>query len=165
MLENEPQTWEAVAEFLPILLSKLTNGKPIVRDSRGRLPKIPEKGIYVFYETSNPLYVGRSDRMRERILEHGRPSSLHNSATFAFLLAMETATYNGVDFTGLTRDDLQITDGFKYLYGQAKERVRNMQVKVVEVIDPIEQSVFEVYAALHLKTTRDHGGYNDFENH
>ena len=40
-----------------------------------------------------------------------------------------------------------------------------MQVKVVEVDDAIEQSVFEVYAALHLKTTRGHCGYNDFENH
>ena len=54
---------------------------------------IPDKGIYVFYESGKPLYVGRSDRMRGSILEHGRPSSLHNSATFAFLLAMKTATY------------------------------------------------------------------------
>ena len=40
-----------------------------------------------------------------------------------------------------------------------------MQVKVAEVDDAIEQSMFEVYAVLHLKTTRYHGGYNDFENH
>ena len=126
---------------------------------------IPEKGIYVFYESGEPLYVGRSNRMRERILEHGRPSSVHNSATFAFLLAMETATCKGIDCTGITRDHLQNEDDFKPLYDQAKERVRNMQVRAVEVDDAIEQSVFEVYAALHLKTTRDHGGYNDFENH
>ena len=126
---------------------------------------IPMKGIYVFYKSGKPLYVGRSDRMRERIREHGRPSSLHNSATFAFLLAMKMATCKGIDCTGRTRDDLQIADDFKPLYDQAKERVRNMQVKVVEVDDAIEQSVFEVYAALHLKTTREHGGYNDFENH
>ena len=71
----------------------------------------------------------------------------------------------GIDCTGMIRDDLQIADDFKPLYGQAKERVRNMQVRVVEVSDAIEQSVFEVYTALYLKTTRDHGGYNDFENH
>jgi hypothetical protein len=35
-----------------------------------------------------------------------------------------------------------------------------MQVRVVEVIDPIEQTVFEVYAALVLRTP-----YNNFENH
>ena len=165
MSENEPQTWGAVADRLPVLLNKLTDSNPIVRDSRGRLPMIPEKGIYVFYESGKPLYIGRSDRMRARILEHGRPSSLHNSATFAFLLAMEMATCKGIDRTGITRDDLQTADDFKPLYDQAKERVRNMQVKVVEIDGTVEQSVFEVYAALHLKTTRDHGGYNDFENH
>ena len=165
MSDNEPQTWEAVAGRLPVLLNQLTGSNPIVRDSRGRLPMIPMKRIYVFYKSGKPLYVGRSDRMRERILEHGRPSSLHNSATFAFLLAMKMATCKGIDCTGRTRDDLQIADDFKPLYDQAKERVRNMQVKVVEVDDAIEQSVFEVYAALHLKTTRDHCGYNDFENH
>ena len=165
MSENKPQAWEAVADRLPVLLNQLTDSNPIVRDSRGRFPMIPEKGIYVFYESGKPLYVGRSDRMRERILEHGRPSSLHNSATFAFLLAVEMATCKGIDCTGITRGDLQIADDFKPLYDQAKERVHNMQVKVAEVDDAIEQSVFEVYAALHLKATRDHGGYNDFENH
>ena len=165
MLEKEPQTWEAVADRLPVLLNKLTKNNPILRDSRGRLPMILEKGIYVFYESGKPLYVGRSDRMRSRILEHGRPSSLHNSATFAFLLAMEMATCKGIDCAGITRDDLQIAGDFKPLYDQAKERVRNMQVRVVEISDAIEQSVFEVYAALHLNTTRDRGGYNDFENH
>ena len=68
MSENEPQTWGAVADRLPVLLNKLTDSNPIVRDSRGRLPMIPEKGIYVFYESGKPLCIGRSDRMRARIL-------------------------------------------------------------------------------------------------
>ena len=141
MSENEPQTWEAVAGHLPVLLNQLTDSNPIVRDSRGELPMIPERGIYVFCESGKPLYVGRTDRMRERILEHGRPSSLHNSATFAFLLAMKKAKCKGIDCTG-TRDGLQIADGFKPLFDQAKDRVRNMQVMVVKVDDAIEQSVF-----------------------
>ena len=40
-----------------------------------------------------------------------------------------------------------------------------MGIRVVEVNDPIEQVVFEVYAALELGTTREQGGFNDFENH
>ena len=40
-----------------------------------------------------------------------------------------------------------------------------MQCRVVEVTDAIEQAVFEIYAALALRTTRDQGGYNDFETH
>ena len=165
MSENKSRTWEAVVGRLPDLLNQLTGSNHIDRDRRGGLPLIPKKGIYVFYKSGKPVYVGRTDRMRERILEHGRPSSLHNSATFAFLLALEMATSKSIDCTGTTRDDLQIADDFKPLFDKAKELVRNMEVKVVEVDDAIEQSVFEIYAALQLKTTREHGGYNDFENH
>ena len=79
MSEREPRTWGAIADRLPVLLNKLTESDPIVRDRRGSLPIIPDKGIYVFYESEKPLYVGRSDRMRSRILEHVRPSSkLHS---------------------------------------------------------------------------------------
>ena len=165
MSVNKPRTWEAVVCRLPDLLNQLTSGNQIVRDSWGSLPTITEKGIYVFYESGKPVYVGRSDRLRSRILEHGRPSSLHNSATLAFLLAMDMATSKGIDCTGKKRDDLQIAEDFKPLFDKAKELVRNMEVKVLKVDDAIEQAVFEVYVALHLKTTREHGGYNDFENH
>ena len=46
----------------------------------GPLLGIPQRGIY---ENDAPVYVGRSKRMRKRLLEHSRPSSMHNSATFA----------------------------------------------------------------------------------
>ena len=121
--------------------------------------------IYVFYEAGKPRYVGRSDRMRTSILEHGRAGSRHNSATFAFLLAAEAAHEKGIDCNARTRDELQQADDFRPLYDESKARVRRMAFKVVEVTDPIEQSVFEVYAAWCLKTTREQGGYNDFRNH
>ena len=38
ILQEAAQTWEAVAERLPILLSKLTNSSPIIGDSGARLP-------------------------------------------------------------------------------------------------------------------------------
>ena len=40
-----------------------------------------------------------------------------------------------------------------------------MEFRVVEIADPIEQTMFEIYAALRLKTTLEHCGYNDFQNH
>ena len=42
-------------------------------------------GIYVFSESGKPLYVGRTDDLRKRLLSHRHRS--HNTATFAFLLA------------------------------------------------------------------------------
>jgi hypothetical protein len=46
------------------------------------------------------------------------------------------------------------------LFLHAKERVSRMTVRVIEITDPIEQTLFEVYAALALGTV-----YNVFENH
>lgn len=67
----------------------------------------------------------------------------------------------------LSRDKLQRDPEFKKLFDATKEGVRSMGIRVVEVDDPIEQAVFEVYAALELGTTRGRGqvGFNDFENH
>ena len=165
MPKQEPLAWEAVQTRLPDLLNELKSCPPLLRDSPRRLLDIPKQGIYVFYEDGRPRYVGRSDRMRTRILEHGRAGSRHNAATFAFLLATEVAHGKGIDRTARTRDDLQKADDFKPLYDEAKARVRRMEFKVVEVTDPIEQAAFEVYAALCLKTTLEQGGYNDFRNH
>lgn len=104
--------------------------------------------------------MGRSNRLRERLLEHSRPSSVHNSATFAFLLAVEKAEKQGIDCKSKKRDLLQVAPEFKAIYLKAKERVRDMDIKVIWVKDAIEQTVFEVYAALKLNTP-----YNTFENH
>ena len=47
------------------------------------------KGIYVFYEGEKPLYVGRTDQMADRLLNHtGKPNAdAPSSATFALILA------------------------------------------------------------------------------
>ncbi len=150
MPKQEPPVWEAVQRRLPDLLDELKSCPPIVRDSPRRNLDIPKQGISVFLEDGRPRYVGRSDRMRTRILEHGRAGSQHNAATFAFLLATEAAHQKGIDCTARTRAELQNSDDFNPLYDEAKARVRSMEFKVVEVTDPIEQAVFEAYAALCL---------------
>ena len=174
------QSWESTSMKMPDLLKKLKSsdllhrdGRGQIRDEQGRLPDhFPGRGIYVFYENCKPLYVGRSgkkggnpDRMRERIYEHCQKSSTHNSASFAFLLAVEKAKKQGIDCNSLTRDALQNEPRFKKIYDKEKKRVRAMGVRVVEVDDSIEQTIFEVYAALRLGTTVQQGGYNDFDNH
>lgn len=147
--------------------SIIANMEPILNQllasphlSRTELQNVPKKGIYVFYEHASPIYVGRSNRVRQRLLEHSRPSSQHNSATFAFNLAMEAATQTGVTIPQTTRTKLQTYPPFRKLYSRAKERVAEMKVRVIEITDPIEQTIFEVYAALALGTA-----YNEFDTH
>ena len=149
--------FEDVIAKMPVLMQRLQASPALSRDN---LREVRECGLYVFYENGAPIYVGRSNRLKERILEHGRRSTWHNSATFAFLLAEEEARKQGIDIASLTRTQQQNDPAFGPLYSQAKERVSKMAVRVVYVEDPIEQTVFEVYAALTLGTR-----YNDFDNH
>jgi len=127
--------------------------------ARDQLRNVPEQGVYVFFDGQDqPLYVGRSDRMRERLLMHGRPSAGHESATFAFLLAKEKIVYPGT--MTRSRKNLQEDKEFSKHYFAQKVEVRKMKVRVIEIIDPAEQALFEIYASLEMGTP-----YNVWENH
>ncbi len=151
------ERFDNVVTKMPLLLSQLL---ATVALTRANLKEVPERGIYVFYDRGTPIYVGRSNRLRQRLLEHGRPSSRHNSATFAFNLAIDAAHHSRIDVEGKTRTELENDISFANEYTEQKKRVAAMQVRVVEVNDAIEQTLFEVYAALALRTP-----HNDFETH
>ncbi len=142
-----------VAE-MPDLLRRLQSGDLLSRDNIG---DIPQCGIYVLYENGRPIYVGRSDHLRSRLLGHSRPSSGHNSATFAFNLAKEEAANEGIDISQ-RRKQLENDPAFEPLFSEAKKRVSQMQIRVILVDDAALQAVFEVYVALALETP-----YNAFK--
>jgi hypothetical protein len=141
------------------LMKNLLNAPLLSRDN---LKDIPSKGLYVFYENDTPIYVGISgkNRMKKRIMGHGRKSGVHNSATFAFNIAKKDAEKIGLNIKE-KRKILQKIPEFADLYTQAKERVSKMKVRVVEINDPNFRALFEIYAALVLNTTE----YNSFETH
>lgn len=149
--------FKVLIDKLPVLFETLVNAglKPW-----NNLGPLPQNGIYVFYENGRPIYVGRSNRMKDRIKEHGRPSSTHNSAPFAFNLAKKVAKEKDVDVSRRRRE-LEKDPIFSGLFLKAKERVSRMSVKVIEVDNPVIQTLLEVYAALSLGTTE----YNDFDTH
>jgi hypothetical protein len=78
------------------LMKNLLNAPLLSRDN---LKDIPSKGLYVFYENDTPIYVGISgkNRMKKRIMGHGRKSGVHNSATFAFNIAKKDAEKIGLN--------------------------------------------------------------------
>jgi len=146
-----------LVQQLPELLRRLSDS-PL--KSRSNLSTIPSKGVYLFYENANPIYVGRTDRMKARLQEHSRPSSGHTSATFAFNIATKDAIGKGIDVKK-PRKLLEQDRDFAPLFSIAKERVSRMGVRVVGIDDPIVQTLFEVYAVIALKTQE----YNYFETH
>ena len=117
---------------------------------------IPQEGVYAFYEHGEPIYVGRSNGMRQRIRQHGAVSSRHGSATFAFKLLLEKKGEPGRHRSSAPRKELE--ERHSEEYSRQRERIRNMTVRVVEIEDQRVQAVFETYAILALGTTR----YNTF---
>ncbi len=153
--------FEDVIDRMPRYLQELKDCQIITRDGRERLPPIlPDKGIYVFYEDGQALYVGRSDHLRARLLQHGQASGGHGSAPFAFNIARKKLRITRPDCDSMSRSALEQDPEFAPLFSQAKRRVRRMGIRVVEIQDPIEQTIFEVYAHLKLGTP-----FNSFENH
>ena len=59
------------------------------------LRNLPQRGVYAFYENDRAIYVGRSNRMRNRIREHGAENSRQGAATFAYKLTLEAAGEKG----------------------------------------------------------------------
>ena len=148
--------FDEMIDQLPLLLKQLVDSPSKNRDTLGALPK---KGIYVFYEDECPIYVGRSNRIKERLLEHSRPSSTHTSATFAFNLAKEAAIKKEIDVNNKARVHLETDSDFSSLFSEAKERVSRMSIKVIKIDDPIIQTIFEVYVSVKFNT------FNDFDTH
>lgn len=156
-------------ECPPLRMETTTERNRLRREIRQLVPSF--KGIYVFYEKEegkeNPLYVGRTDQMADRLLNHGRKpnADVQSSATFALILAK-----NEFRRTFSVQYDLFGKELAKELSGQrikkmelwmdAVNRVKRMLVRVVEVEHPHEQAVFEVYVHEKLKTP-----FNSFANH
>ena len=149
--------WNDLVKHMPTLLKQLTSQPLRPWNDRGILP---HKGVYVFYEDGKPMYVGRTKSMSRRLQQHGNPSSGHNSATFAFNIAKREAIKKEMNVQ-MTRNQLQVDPAFSKLYLEAKAKVSKMPVRVIEINNPIVQTLFEVYAVMCLDTKE----YNDFDTH
>jgi hypothetical protein len=146
-----------IIDSLPELQKQLDRSSQIYRDNLGDIPK---SGIYVFYENDIPMFVGRTNSMKDRIMTQGRPGSNHNAAPFPFLMAKDAAKEKGIDIIGKTRGELERDHTFKYLFTQSKNRVSKMSIRLVSVEDQITQTIFQIYASMELNTP-----FNDFNTH
>ncbi len=128
----------------------------------GSLPRqIPSRGIYLFSDGQRHLYVGRTNRLRQRLQNHCLLSGTHFTATFAFRIARQDtgrvrATYSKAG----SREALTSDPKFAKAFEAAKRRVAAMDIRFVEEPDATRQALLEIYAATVLGTP-----YNDFENH
>jgi hypothetical protein len=97
----------------------------------------------------------------ERYKNHWGPKKTEREAAFAFKLAREAmgltkATYKKEG----SRQSLGIDQTFRKAFVAAKDRIRAMDYRWVEEIDPTCQCLLEIYVSVALATP-----YNDFDTH
>jgi hypothetical protein len=148
-----------IEQQLPDLLQALLDCKGHRRAVRPAVPH--EAGVYLFTEGGCHRYVGRTRNCNRRLGEHTRPKAKENSASFAFNIAKRAAIEAGLQIVG-TRAEVAAHPGFDQHFSAAKERVRAMEFRFVSINEPVVSTIFEVYAAIALKTE---GDFNLFETH
>jgi predicted GIY-YIG superfamily endonuclease len=126
----------------------------------GDLPKdMPLAGIYFLSEHGTALYVGRTNKLRNRLQYHTRNN--HNQATFAFLLGREKTGKTKASYQKAgSREDLLTQPDFRSAFDAARRRIKEMDVQFVEETDPIRQALLEVFTAMEVRAR-----YNNFDNH
>jgi hypothetical protein len=111
-------------------------------------------GAYIFVENVGAIYVGISKHVVRRLVQHLKGKT-HYSASLAYkMAAMDTGV------TGRRSDNMN-DPSFMDRFRASQERIGRCGVAVIEIDDPIELYLFEVFASLELGTLH----YNHFETH
>ena len=132
----------------------------VPQKTRAEHPPLPRRpGVYLFKDPTRYRYVGQTRNLRERVAQHSRPSGGRDSATLAFLLAIQNAEDDGVQLRG-TRSEIEKDAAFLPHFSEAKREVAKWTVQFVEIDDPNMRTLFEVYVHLSLQTDM-----NTFETH
>ena len=150
------ERFKKLTDRMPLRLLSLLEQPLIAIDDIG-ITQVPQKGVYVFFEGNNPIYVGRSNRLKNRLKEHSQRSSGRYSATLAFRIAKQnTSTLQKKQ----TNEQLMKNRDFVEEFEAAKDRIARTKIRFIGIEDQIEQAMFEIYVHLALGTE-----LNDFSTH
>ena len=117
---------------------------------------LKEMGIYVFYENEIPVYIGRTNNIKQRLKNHLTEDRGYAKATFAFLKAAKK--FNGQQ--KLSRKEKFNDPDFKQHFLNALDEISQMKVKFINIDNQEEQHILEIFFAMEYKTE-----YNTFKNH
>lgn len=131
---------------------------PEYQVAKGERPR----GVYLFSEGGEHLYVGRSNRLLHRYKNHWMTNKTEREAAFAFKLARQATGFVKASYQKGegSRAGLAANPTFVEAFTQAKARIQAMEYRWVLEPDPTTQCLLEIYAATALGTP-----FNDFDNH
>ena len=169
---DSAEAWGDLVTWLPAMLTQLLASEVFHLEYR---PPRDRRGIYLFSEAGQHLYVGRTGitarsrakggepitSFRHRFDQHTQAGRPPGASSFANRLMLERAAELELVMPGDWWADRTTTASEIYdLYRAAKARIGAMECRVVSFEDDIKgvrSTVAEVYAHAHLRTP-----YNDF---
>ncbi len=111
-------------------------------------------GCYVLIEKGQPIYVGISRGVCQRVSQHVKGTD-HNTASLAYRMAKWEHDHK------LTRSQAMKRRPFKVAFEKARGRLARMRIAAIEIDNAVELHLFEVYCAMKLDTAR----WNTFRTH
>jgi predicted GIY-YIG superfamily endonuclease len=147
--------FEAHVRRVPALYTTLI-AQPLLNVRVNELGKQP--GIYILFDDAEPVHVGRTRNIRQRLRAHCTPK--HNSASFAFKRARRELGQATTYSRATSRSALQSDAVFGPCFRKHVDAVAQMKLRFLEVSDPIDQYFLELYAALELGLPTD-----EFDTH
>lgn len=115
-------------------------------------------GVYVFFENGIAVHVGRTRNLQGRLRGHITKS--HFSASFAFKRARRSLGKVATYVTEGSRANLSKNEVFGPEFYRQIELVKAMEVRFIEVLDPVAQYLLELYAHLEYNLPLD-----EFDTH
>lgn len=108
--------------------------------------------VYVFYDADGtPCHTGRTRNLQSRIRAHSANS--HHSASFAFKRTRQALGVKATYRPQGSRAELLNDPAFRREFDRQRGEIGQMMLRFVEIECPIEQHLFELYAALRLGTS------------
>lgn len=140
------------AMMKPVKMEVLVAGK---RTTLKQLEKENDfSGCYVLLKNRKPFYVGISRSVVKRLTQHVKGKT-HFAASLAYRMACDRKPH------ALDRTTAMQNARFQVEFEQAKKELLSMEVAVIEIQNPVELYLFEVFCALKFGTSR----FNTFATH
>jgi predicted GIY-YIG superfamily endonuclease len=144
-------------EGLDHSLRTLLACQPITFNTKPR--HLPNEVVYLFSNGATPVYVGRSNKFRQRLGNHCRHGSQANQASLAFRLACAEVQHVRQKYRRgySAADALQNVDGLQAAFSAMKIQLRSMEIRYVSEPEQVKQALLEMYVALALDIPHDFG--------
>jgi hypothetical protein len=150
------QRFAAAISVIPQLFHRLSTSDYFT--AKGIAVQKGKVGVYAFFENDTAAHVGRTRNLQGRLGGHITQS--HFSASYAFKRAPRELDIAATYVTKGSRAELVKDPDFRDCFHRHIEVVRAMNVRFIEVTDPVQQYLLELYAHLEYRLPLD-----EFDTH